>query len=222
MVALGLAAVDPIGIALTIIILTGKQPILRSLLFVLGSCLALLLMGFIFAHGIGAIVLATENHHHWLAPSFQILMGLLLWSFAAFSLRKHHDKDAQISPPKALLRYTNAGNVSLFFYGFLLVIIQSIIDVVFIVAMVRAGSLHPSIITLIIALIAYAAAAVSLQLLVVFAYVFSPAKRRKQVLQTSRKILNQYGEKTVILLGFILGAFLIINSLLIIANRAHL
>ena len=222
MAGLGLAAVDPIGIGLVLILLTQKQALLRSAVFLLGSCSALILMGFVFAHSVGAIIIRTEQHHYWLAPSFQIAMGILLSGYSLYSLVKLRSMPRANEPPKLLVKYTEVRNVTLFLFGFILVILQSIVDGVFIVAMVRAGSLHPSMLELLIALVIYALAAVLLQLIIVAVYAFSPLKKRELVLNGAQNLLNKYGERVVIALGFLLGAALITNSMLIISGRVQI
>lgn len=221
MAGLGLAAVDPIGIGLVLILLTQKQALLRSTTFLLGSCLSLILMGFVFANSFGAIILRTEQHHYWLAPGFQILIGLLLLGFSIYSWIQLKTKQRREETPKLLLRYTKARTVILFLFGFILVVLQSLVDGVFIVAMVRAGSLHPSIVELLAALTVYALAAILLQIIIVVAYAFSPIKKRKIVLDRAQRILNNYGQTVVIILGFLLGTALIINSLLIISGHVQ-
>lgn len=221
MAGLGLAAVDPVGIGLVLILLTQKQAITRSIVFLLGSCFALMLMGFVFAHSFGAIILRTEQHHYWLAPSFQITLGLLLVGFSVYSWVKARSKPAKEKTPRLLLRYTKVSTITLFLFGFILVIFQSVVDGVFIVAMVRAGSLHPSMFELIVALAIYALSAVLLQIIIVCTYAFSPTEKRKAVLAKTQILLNKYGERVVVALGLLLGAALIVNSLLIISGHVQ-
>lgn len=219
MIVLGLSAIDPIGIGLILLLLTRKNPYLRSSLFLAGSFCALLLIGFLFAQGLGVLILRTEDHHHWMAPSFQIIAGVMLIIFAVYSTNQK--KSGETVSTRGFNKYLEVNNLLLFIFGFTLVIAQSIIDVVFVVAMTHVARLHLSSPRLFIAILIYTLAALSLQIAIVVAYAGTPPKRRQQIIKKSNLLLEQYGQKVTIGIGLILGLALCINGLLMATGKHH-
>lgn len=74
---LGLAAIDPIGLAAMPVLLVQRRPFARSFAFLGGSFISLMVMGLLFARGFGLIVLHFEKAHTWLIPSAEVLAGLV-------------------------------------------------------------------------------------------------------------------------------------------------
>lgn len=220
MTLLGIAAIDPIGIGLILLLLTQQKPYKRSLIFLFGSFVALIVIGLLFAEGLGIFILKTEDHHHWLAPSFQILAGSLLIIFGLVSvLRKQANSQPEV--PTSLTKYVSVSDVLLFIFGFILVIIQSIIDVVFALAMTHVARMHLSSPRLIIALTTYTLAALSIQIAVVILYATTPIKERQKVIKRVNKMLDSYGDRVTIIIGFILGTLILVNGILTLADKPH-
>ena len=218
---LGLAAIDPIGIALVLLLLIQNKPFKRSLLFLSGSFFAILCIGILFAKGLGIVILRTEHHHHWLEPGFQIVAGLLLLIFALYSFIRTSQKVIDSKSSSRMHRYVEAQDALLFIYGFILVVIQSIIDIVFVVAMTRIAGLQLHNVQLLAALLIYATAALSLQIAIVVAYSLAPAQHRKKLIKRGDKLLDKYGQKVTINIGLILGLLLCVNGLLIALGLRH-
>lgn len=218
MMALGLAAIDPLGIALMLLLLVQKRPFYRSVIFLLGSACALVCVGYLFARGLGVFILRTEDAHHWLGPSFQLVTGALLIIFAIYT----HIAHASQEPSKQVVRYINAKDLVLFLYGFMLVTLQSIIDVVFIVAMTHVARLHLSSARLLVALMTYALAALCIQIVIVLAYALTPEKNRQQIIAKSNAMLSRYAQHVTVGLGLLLGIILCLNGLLMTLGKPHL
>jgi hypothetical protein len=218
---LGLAAIDPIGIALVLLLLIQEKPYRRSLLFLGGSFFAILCIGVLFAKGLGIVILRTEHHHHWLEPGFQLVAGLLLLIFALYSYMRLRQGKHEDKPNKHLLHYVEAQDFLLFIYGFVLVIIQSIIDVIFVVAMTHIAGLRLHNVQLIVALFMYAVAALSIQIIIVIIYACTPQKHRNHIISKCNKLLDKYGSRITINIGLILGGLLLVNGLLITFGLRH-
>lgn len=218
MALLGLAAFDPVGIGLIIVLLTQKRPIKRGVIFLFGSAVALTAMGLLFARGFGSIIIKAEDGHKWIVPAFQLFIGIALLGFGLYSL-KNRDKTTK---PKRLLRYINVNDFFLFSYGFLLVTIQSLLDGVFIIAMIHAGQLHLSNIRLLSGVLTYTLAALIIQVAIIVIFIITPRSKRRHVLNTSDKLLSQYGNKLACNISLILGSLLIINAILFVLHKPHL
>jgi hypothetical protein len=218
---LGLAAVDPVGLAAMPILLSQKQPLQRSLAFLGGSFAALMAMGIIFAEGAGRAVLNFENAHTWLVPTVEIIAGGVLLAIAGIMFQQMHSKPESIKGPSQLERKGFTA-WQLFVFGAELVTIQSLVDVVFIVAMIKVGTLHLSILQMSMAVVAYAVPALVFQLAIVSAFIATPKARRNRLLARVRATLSTSANKTVIFTSFILGALLAINGVLTFLHQPHL
>ncbi|HTB49057.1 MAG TPA: GAP family protein [Verrucomicrobiae bacterium] len=219
---LGLAAIDPIGIAAMPILLVQARPLRRSFTFLGGSFVSLMLMGLLFARGAGAAVLRFENAHAWLVPSVEVLAGLVLLGIAATLLRQIKTGRLSVEPSTAMVKRLQFGGTRLFVLGALLVAVQSIADVVFVIAMIRIGQLKLSAITLTLAVAIYAVTALVLQFAVIVAYWLAPEKYKRQTLARIHDLLIRYANQTLIGASLLLGFGLLVNGGLIIIGAPHL
>lgn len=212
---LGLAAVDPIGIAAMPVLLIQKNPYVRSAIFLLGSFIALIVMGLIFSRGLGTLMLRFEVTHTWLVPTVESLAGATLLVVALYlSWRTRKGRDSG-EPSEFMMRRLRLGNWKLFVLGALLVTFQSIVDVVFVVAMVRVESLHLSFTLLVVGVILYAVSALLLQIGIVVAYRLTPLRHRVSILRVIHRLVVRYAERIVIAVSLVLGGVLLLNSILV-------
>jgi MFS family permease len=219
---LGLSAIDPIGIAAMPLLLTQRKPFLRSFVFLGGSFVSLMVMGVLFARGIGATVVNFENAHSWVLPVVQIVAGLMLLGIGGALLRHLKTKPFSAEPPASIAKQLRLSNWHLFVAGAALVIIQSIADVVFVIAMIRIGQLYLASVTLIAAVATYAIAALVLQLAVVGAYALTPEKQKAEMLEKVHSLLTRYSNQVIIGVSLLLGCALLLNGLLAALDLPHL
>jgi fumarate reductase subunit D len=118
-------------------------------------------------------------------------------------------------PSGAMRRRLRLGNWQLFGLGAVLVAIQSVVDVVFVIAMIRVGQLHQSGVRLVAAVATYAVAALVLQIAVVVAYWQAPDRQKQQTLRMVHRLLTKYANEAVIGVSFVLGC-----ALLLVAAQA--
>ena len=69
---LGLAAVDPVGIAVMPLLLTQTDGIRRSIWFLIGSAIGITALGVAFAIGAGHVMLRVTKDFPWLEPAIEI------------------------------------------------------------------------------------------------------------------------------------------------------
>jgi hypothetical protein len=207
---LGLFAIDPIGIAAMPILLLQKNPFRRSFIFLGGSFVSLMVMGLLFARGFGAVVLRFESTNTWFVPSIEAVAGLVLLSIAGTVFWRMKTGKLSVEPPKTMVKRLQLGNWQLFILGALLVTVQSIVDVVFVIAMIRVGQLSLPTITLAAAVATYATTALILQFAVVAAYKLTPPKRRAKTLDKVHSLLVKYANQALIGVSFLLGCVLLV------------
>ncbi|HSW74356.1 MAG TPA: GAP family protein [Candidatus Saccharimonadales bacterium] len=218
---LGLAAIDPVGLAAMPILLSQKQPLCRSLAFLGGSFVALMAMGIIFAEGAGRTVLNFENAHTWLVPTVEIIAGTILLAVGGVVFRQMRSKRESIKGPSQLER-KGFKAWQLFVFGAELVTIQSLVDVVFIVAMIKVGTLHLNILQMSGAVVAYTVPALVFQAAIVGAFIATPKAHRTHLLARVRTMLSTSANKTVMLTSFTLGTLLVLNGILAFLHQPHL
>jgi len=207
---LGLAAIDPIGIAAMPILLVREKPLLRSFIFLGGSFVALIAMGLLFARGLGKIVLNFDNAHAWLVPSIEASAGLILLVIAGTFFWRMKRGKPEAEPSEAMVKRLQLGSWQLFVGGVFIVAVQSIVDIVFVIAMIRIGKLNLSTISLSIAVVTYAVAALVLQLAVIVAYKLTPPNHRKRTLARVHHLLANYASQALIGVSFLLGCVLLL------------
>ena len=101
---------------------------------------------------------------------------------------------------------------SLFGFGVILVILQSLLDVVFIVAMVNVGAKNLPVFEVVVAVLVYATAALALQIAIVTAYVWAGPERRTRVADTVTAWLDHYGQLAAIVAAIGVGAVLVASG----------
>ena len=206
---LGLAAIDPVGIAIMPVLLTQDKPYRRSLVFIAGSFSALMLMGLLFSKGIGAFVLRFESSHSWFVPTVERGAGVILLCIAAITFVRFKAGKSETELPDRTLGWLKLKYVKLFLLGGLIVAVQSIIDVVFVIAMVRAGQYRLTTPALVAAIATYAIAALLIQITVVLAYRLTPKAEKTKLLNHVQKLLTSYASQTLIAISLILGILLL-------------
>lgn len=218
---LGLAAIDPVGLAAMPILLSQKNPIRRSYAFLGGSLCALMVMGLVFAKGAGVAVLQFEADHSWIVPTVEIFAGLVLLAIAATLVWQiKTGRDTVKGPGK--LANSSFTSTQLFIFGGELVVIQSLVDVVFIIAMIKVGQLHMSLAGITLATAAYAVPALVFQLLIVVAYQLTPQKHQTRLLRHITRILTKNANKTIAYISFGLGLALLVNGILTLTQSPHI
>ncbi len=206
---LGLAAVDPVGIAVMPVLLTQPNGIRRSVWFLVGSAMGITVLGVAFAIGAGHVMLRLTRDYPWLEPSVEIACGVL---FAGFGLylwwqQRHGDTGPEVSD--GLRRRLNLTGGKLFGFGAGLVVVQSLLDVVFIVAMVNVGAKNLPVLEVLLAVLVYAAAALILQTAIVAAYTAAGPERRIVVADSVTGWLDRNGTKAAIIASIGVGLVLV-------------
>ena len=100
----------------------------------------------------------------------------------------------------------------LWLFGFLLVTIQSIIDVVFLVAMVETGTRQLPFLPLLLAVTTYTIAALLLQVLVIVVYMALPHAKRAAAMTKFNTLLESHGELVAGIISLVLGIALTMMS----------
>lgn len=212
---LGLIAVDPIGIAVTLIILVQKKPIARSLSFIAGSFSILIILGYLISRYLGKYVYKVASNYHWIITLIELASGLILLLISLYLYIKSSKSNYKklYSPSLKLINRLNLGYIHLFFIGVAVVSIQSLADVVFILAMTRLGSLKLSNINLSLGLLIYAISSLLIQCLIIFVFSITPSKNKKKVINKASVLLEKYTNKLIIMISFILGIILLFTAL---------
>lgn len=190
---LGLAAVDPVGIAVMPLLLTQADGIRRSVWFLIGSALGITALGVVFAIGAGHVMLRVTKDYPWLEPAVEIVCGIALFGFGVYLWwqRRRGQHGPEVS--QSMQRRLNLPLGSLFGFGVILVIVQSLLDVVFIVAMVNVGAKNLPALEVLIAVLVYATAALAIQIAIVAAYAASGPERRTRVTDAITAWLDRNG-----------------------------
>jgi hypothetical protein len=211
---LGLAAVDPIGIAIMPILLLQKHPFRRSFIFLFGSFLSLMIMGVAFAKGLGAIVLHFEKGNHWLIPTLELVAGAILLSVSMFVFtRFRKGKAISHEPGKSTIKRLKLNSTYLFLFGFALVLVQSIVDVVFLIAMVKLGQAHLSSISIVLAVLTYSVPALAMQLAVVIVFKLTPEQQKQSFLGKINGLLSDYSNQALIGASSLVGIIMLVLSI---------
>jgi len=211
---LGLSTIDPIGIGIMPVLLIQKRPYVRALAFLGGSFVSLMLMGILFAEGFGRLVLHFEHRDHRFVPVIEIIGSIILLIIALVLYIQFRKGKLNVEPSGKVRRYLQFGDITIFSMGAILVAIQSIIDVIFVVAMVRVGQLQLSFIRLFFAILAYTIAALLPQTAVVVAFKMAPEKQKDLTLQKVHNLLEKYANKALIIVSLGLSCLLIILAAL--------
>jgi hypothetical protein len=210
---LGLAAIDPIGIAIMPILLAQKHPYKRAALFLSGSFCSLMIMGLVFAKGFGAIVLRFEHRNTWFVQTVELIAAAVLLIIALTLYIKLRTGKTSLEPADKTRRWLQLGGWRLFLAGAVLVAVQSLIDLVFVIAMIRVGQLELSNIGLVGAVATYAVTALLLQALVVGAFAVTPMRHRTHTLAKVHTLLGRYAYQAVVIVSILLSYILLALAL---------
>lgn len=212
---LGFLAIDPIGIAAMPILLLQNRPFSRSLSFLSGSFASLVIIGFLIARYIGQILLKLDNAHAWVVPVIEFIAGLILIVTALFLFIKRESESLKLSTrSESVRKKLQMNNKKLFILGALIVLAQSLIDVIFVLAMIRVGELKLTNLDLSFAVAIYALSSLAIQFIIVAAFALTPLKHRARTLVKVHKLLDSYSNQIITVVSLVLGIFLIIVSTL--------
>lgn len=210
MILLGLASVDPIGIAVIPIVLIQKDPLRRAAVFIAGSFSALVGMGLLFTKGLGVLIITFESSHPWVIQVIELVGGLVLLSISLALYLKIRSKKLHVDPPQSLKERLSLGKLQLFGTAVVLVAIQSVLDVVFVITMIRIGQLRLAFTRLLLVIFTYAASALCIQFAVIGAYILTPEKHRERILKKIHNLLEKHAYKLVTSISFSLGVVLLL------------
>lgn len=212
MIALGLGAFDPVGLAAMPILLSQPNGVRRAWVFLTGSVAALMSLGIAFAAGLGRPIVEFSKRYPWLDSAIElgaavilVVIGIwLLWHARSAAKSGNSGSLASDSFTKRLQLPLGL----LFIFGFLLVTVQSLVDVVFLVAMVEMGARELGLVETTVAVATYTVAALALQVLVVVVYQVLNADRREVALAHFNRYLDSHGELIAGVLTLVLGVVL--------------
>lgn len=207
----GLAAVDVIGIAFMPILLAQSNGLRRASTFLLGSFLALVAMGMLFTTGIGSVIADFNERYPWLEPALEVLGGIIILGVGVYMLLRTRSGEQSHAPDNLVEKLTLPMPL-LFLFGAVLVTIQSLVDVVFVVAMVDVGARGLPLLHTIVQVLAYSVAALAIQFGVIALYVITPAHQRDAVMGRFTDWLARRGEFWAGLISVVLGIGLLIYA----------
>lgn len=205
----GVSAVDPVGIAIVLILLAQKNPLRRCIYFLSGSFLSLIGMGLLFTQGFGTFLLRFETTRPWILTNIENAAGVLLVGMSVLILWRIKTGKLEIEPSKTIKERLKFGKWQLCLVGALLVAVQSIIDVVFVLAMIRIGQLHLHFVQITAAVLTYAVSALVLQLVVVAIYLYTPNEQRQKTLQKVHSFVENHAYKILAVVSLLLGLTLV-------------
>ncbi len=213
LVGLGLAAFDPVGVAATLLLLAQPKGIARAWVFILGSVTALMIFGVAVASGLGHPIVEFSRRYPWLDGAIELGAGVILVVVAGWLLWHSRRNEGSSLTPDAITRRLRLPLFMLFLFGFVLVTVQSIVDVVFLLAMVEMGTRLLGIVETVIAVGVYTLAALLIQLFVVIGYQALPEEKKAAALVRFNDLLEKRGEIVAGVLALLLGLVLIAMNL---------
>lgn len=205
---LGLAAVDVVGIVFMPILLAQPRGLRRALVFLGGSLVALVVMGLVFTTGVGKVVVRLTDRMPWLVPGIEVAGGVIVLAVGIYMVVRTA-RGAKAHAPDSLVERLALPEPALFAFGAGLVAVQSVIDVVFVVAMVEIGTKGLALVSVVGLVVTYAVTALAIQAAVVVAYVLTPVGRRAQVMEAFTAWLTRSGELWAGVVALALGVALI-------------
>ena len=209
---LGLAAVDPVGIAVMPLLLTQTDGIRRSVWFLIGSALGITALGVVFVIGAGHVMLRVTKDYPWLEPAIEIVCGIALFGFGVYLWWQRRGGQQGPEVSQSMQRRLNLPIGSLFGFGVILVIVQSLLDVVFIVAMVNVGAKNLPVLEVLIAVLVYATAALAIQIAIVAAYTGAGPERRTRVTDAITAWLDRNGMLAATIAALGVGVLLVASG----------
>ena len=207
---LGLAAIDALGIAFMPILLAQADGLRRALVFLLGSFIALMTMGVVFTTGVGSTIADFNAQHPWLEPGVQVVGGIFLLVAGVVMLVR--SRAGASHAPDNLVEKLTLPLPLLFGFGVVLVTVQSIVDVVFAVAMVDIGTQDLPLLENLLLVTTYTVCALLLQGAVVAAYLATPHHRRDHTMAGFTQWLALRGEHWAGLAALVFGPVLLVFS----------
>lgn len=212
MFALGISAFDPVGLAAMPILLAQPRGVTRAWTFLAGSVAALMLLGVAFASGLGGPIVRFSKQYPWLNPTIELVAAVILiliggWLLWHARVTARSGAGASLASDSFVKRLKLPVGL-LFVFGFLLVTVQSLVDVVFLVAMVEMGTRALGLLATTLAVGVYTIAALALQILVVVGYQLMSAERRGAALTSFNDFLERRGEWIAGWLTLLLGVVL--------------
>ena len=210
MAFLGLMSIDPVGIASMPVLLLQKRPIARSLSFLGGSLASLFIMGILLAKLLGRSILSFEHKYAWLRRLIEVIAAIILFVIAGTLYWQKNHKKSTFKLSGSMRQKLNLGLKHLFFIGALIVAAQSLLDVVFIIAMVRLGQIHMSFLKLVLIIGTYSLSALMIQLTIVVIFMLAPIKSKKMILELVNRLLNKYASWLLIAISIAIGVVLLI------------
>jgi len=219
---LGLAAVDVVGIAFMPILLAQDRGVRRSWVFLSGSLVSLLAMGIAFTTGVGKVVVHLTRRMPWLVPGIEVAGGLIVIALGVVMLARAA-RGTRARAPDSLVRRLTLPEPLLFAFGALLVAVQSVIDVVFVVAMVEIGTKGLPTVAVVGLVTTYAVTALAIQVAVVVVYLSTPRAQRTKAMAAFNDWLARSGELWAGIVALVLGAGLLLltGPDLVAAVRRH-
>jgi len=190
------------------VLLVQERPYRRSFIFLGGSFVSLMVMGLLFAKGLGRVVLRFERTHEWLVPTGETIAAVILLLIAAAVFLQIKTGKAEVDPSGRTRRWLDLGPWHIFVLGMALVAVQSVVDVVFVVAMIKAGLGHLSDVQLVGVIATYAVMALVLQLAVVAAFYLAPPRLKDKTLLRVRHALKRYAYQLLAAVSLVLSLVL--------------
>ena len=209
---LGLGAFDVIGIAAMPILLAQPNGVRWAWIFVSGSAVALMALGWAFAYGLGKPLVKFNNEYPWVQHAIELTAGVILIGLGIWLVRRGRGGSSEALTPDSMARRLLLPIPLLWLFGFLLVTIQSIIDVVFLVAMVETGTRQLPFGPLLLAVTTYTVAALLLQVLVIIVYMALPHAKRAAAMTKFNTLLESHGELVAGIISLVLGVALTMMS----------
>ena len=206
LILIGLTAIDPIGLGSMPLLLSQKQPYKRCAVFLSGSMSSMIIMGLLFAKGLGRAILRFEHRNHWLVPSVGFTAAAILFILAGVIYWQLRSGKQMVEPGEKTRKWLALNSIHLFLLGLLVVAGQSVIDVVFIVVMIRVGQLRIPDIELVGAVLTYAVAALASQIAIVLAFRLAPEDKKAKLLKTVHTLLYKYSYRVIFLLSLVIGS----------------
>jgi hypothetical protein len=210
MAVLGLAAIDPIGLAIMPLLLVQKHGIRKSSLFLFGGFVSLIILGVAFSKGLGKLILNIEKNNGWLLTMVELIAALTLLIIAITTLIQMKKGKAPSEPSARMLKWLNFSDWKLFSFGLALVAVQSLFDIVFVVAMIRIGQLKVSLIDIVLAVFTYAFFALFFQMIIVFIYSLTPDQQKQMILKKVRHLIDAYTRQAIIVISLALSGVLLL------------
>ena len=101
---LGLGAFDVIGIAAMPILLAQPNGVRRAWIFVSGSAVALMALGWAFAYGLGKPLVKFNNEYPWVQHAIELTAGVILIGLGIWLVRRGRGGSSEALTPDSMAR----------------------------------------------------------------------------------------------------------------------